>query len=66
MSTVPATHIRVTCSSCRAIAEVCGRCSAPLDARSSAVETFADHGWQREGAPDGRAKWLCPKCARHL
>jgi hypothetical protein len=78
LAIVRASHLRVTCDSCRAAtAEVCGRRDLPGMARVAAVRKFKSVGWHHDGAevvPSERAgtvvdatgagRWYCPACSQ--
>jgi hypothetical protein len=73
---VDGVHVRVTCSACRATAELCCHRDPFVAARRIAVERFRRAGWHldpgerarhrsQEGAErDGVGRWFCPACAR--
>ncbi len=75
---VDASHVRVTCDSCRtATAEVCGKREPPVVARAAAVRKLREVGWhndpgrdhrssrgEKEAARAGSGRWYCPACAR--
>lgn len=77
ISLIEATHVRVTCDSCRAAtAELCGKRELPLTARAQAVRRFMAAGWhhdpgqharartQEQVEREGAGRWYCPACAR--
>jgi hypothetical protein len=73
-----ATHVRVTCDSCRtATAEVCGKRDPPFMARVAAVRKFKTVGWHHDAGSNatsaralkdaeasGSGRWYCPACSR--
>ena len=72
LAVADAVHVRVTCDSCRATAEVCGKRAMPVVARAAAVERFRAAGWhhdpgqtrRKDADLSGAGRWYCPECGR--